>query len=462
MNGIQENNKRQRHTIIIGGGLTGLTTAHILKKKGIDVEILEQQSRIGGQMQTIQESDFVFETGPNTGVISCPEVAELFHDLETWGCQMEIASEEAKQRWIWKQGRFHALPTRLKSSITTTLFTWKDKFRILLEPFRSKGINPDESVEDLVRRRLGDSYVKYAVDPFISGIYAGNPKTLITRYALPKLYNLEQTYGSFIKGAIAKAKEKKSERDKLATKKVFTAKGGFGKLVEALEKSIGDNRITLNAQQVEAKPMGKEWEVTYQNQHGKECVVRCKQVITTIGAYALPQVLPFINQELIKPITCLRYAPVVQVAVGIKNTHGVKHQAFGGLIPSCENTNMLGVLFPSSCFKGRAPEAGAVYSFFLGGMRDPQMIERSDEEIKAFVEEKLHSMLHLPSTVKADVIQIFRHRHAIPQYEADSGIRFKAIAEIEQHYPGLVLAGNIRDGIGMADRIKQAVSLSSE
>ena len=96
------------------------------------------------------------------------------------------------------------------------LFRWRDKFGILLEPFRTKGTNPDETVGALTIRRLGRSYLDYAVDPFLSGVYAGDPMRLVTRYAMPKLYNLEQNYGSFIRGAFAKAKQPKSDRDKLA------------------------------------------------------------------------------------------------------------------------------------------------------------------------------------------------------------------------------------------------------
>ena len=105
------------------------------------------------------------------------------------------------------------------TAIRTPLFSWTDKFGILLEPFRAKGTNPNEDVASMVVRRLGKSYLNYAVDPFISGVYAGDPHSLVTRYALPKLYNLEQNYGSFIRGGIAKGRERKTERDRLATKK---------------------------------------------------------------------------------------------------------------------------------------------------------------------------------------------------------------------------------------------------
>ena len=198
--------KQQHEIVVIGAGLTGLSTAFHLHRQGRDVVILEKADRVGGQIHTYHENGFTFESGPNTGVVSFPEVAELFQMLEG-SCQLEIARESSKRRLIWKGDRFHELPCSPVSAITTPLFRLSDKFRILGEPWRKKGTDPDEPVGALAARRLGKSFYEYAVDPFVSGVYAGDPMKLTTRYALPKLYNLEANYGSFIRGAIAKAKD---------------------------------------------------------------------------------------------------------------------------------------------------------------------------------------------------------------------------------------------------------------
>lgn len=214
--------------LIIGAGLTGLTTAFHLTRAGKQVHILERADRVGGQIHTFHENGFVFESGPNTGVVSYPEVAELFAALSP-ACQLETAHDEAKRRLIWKGDSFRELPSGLLSAVTTPLFSFSDKFRILGEPFRAKGTNPDESVGELAARRLGKSFLDYAVDPFLSGVYAGDPLTLVTRYALPKLYNLEQQYGGFIRGTIAKARLPKTDRDRLATKKSLLCCRRIGK-----------------------------------------------------------------------------------------------------------------------------------------------------------------------------------------------------------------------------------------
>ena len=445
--------------LIVGAGLTGLTAAHVLRKQGKDVLVIEKENRIGGQIRTFEEQGFVYESGPNTGMVAYPEVAELFADLAPYGCKLLTACEEAKQRWIWKGGRFHALPVGLKASVRTTLFSWHDKLRILAEPFRKVGTDEDESVAQLVRRRLGDSFERYAVDPFISGVYAGDPERLVTRYALPKLYNLEHTYGSFVRGAIAKMRQPKTPRDLLATKKVFSAEGGLQRLIDALGRSVGEANIVLGAQDLHLKPTEQGWEAEYTQADGTVCHVVAQQVVTTVGAYALPSLLPFAPKGLIDGITNLRYAPVVQVSVGFGDVNGQRNKAFGGLVPSCENRRILGVLFPASCFEGRAPVSGDLFSVFVGGIKHPEVMDMSDVELTQLVLAELRQMLHLPADLQPTLLRIFRHRHAIPQYEVSSGERFEAISTLQGQYKGLIVGGNLRNGIGMADRIKQGATI---
>lgn len=446
-------------TIVIGAGLTGLVTAFYLKQGGQEVTVVEQADRIGGQIQTHREDGFTFESGPNTGVISCAEVARLFNDLKGY-CELETARESAKRRLIWKAGTFHELPSGPLSGLTTPLFTLTDKIRILFEPWRKKGTDPDETVGELTKRRLGKSFLDYAVDPFLSGVYAGDPMQLPTRLALPKLYNLEQNYGSFIRGAMAKRKEPKSEANRMATKEVFSARGGLGNLVDALGKAIGPDRIVTSASHVTVTPGDGQWKVEYTDGGGRAVSMTCQRVITTCPAYALPRLLPFVAKEQMDRISNLHYAPVVQIGVGLKQHHGILHNAFGGLVPSREQQKVLGILFPSACFDGRAPQGDISFAYFMGGVRHPEYVDKTDEELRHIVDETLHSMLRYPADVHADMVRIYRHERAIPQYELSSQERFDALDALAAQFPTLTIAGNLRGGIGMADRIRQAVEVA--
>lgn len=462
---MQSENSIDTQVVIIGAGLTGLTTAYWLRRNDISVHVVETDKRTGGQIQTNHRNNYTFETGPTTGSVSTPEVAELMNDLAiTSGgqCVLETAPDSSKRRLIWKGNHFHDLPSSPVGGLKTPLFSLSDKFRILGEPWRKKGTDPDETVGALARRRLGKSFVDYAVDPFLSGVYAGNPDTLVTRYALPKLYNLEQNYGSFIRGAIAKMKEPKTDRDRLATKKVFSARGGLSHIPQAEADYIGKDNISLGVSQVSVMPTAHGWQTVFTTAEGQQCVVNSRYVVTTCGAYNLPALLPFVDEKRMQSIASLTYAPVMEVNVGMPDTFGGDYIAFGGLVPTVEQKRILGILFPSAIFTQRAPEGGALFSFFIGGIKHPEMLDLSDEEINRLVTECLHTMLKFPAEAKPDFIAISRHRRAIPQYEKDSGARLEAVSSIQQQYPGLVLGGNLRDGIGMAHRITQATNIAND
>jgi len=446
-----------KSAVIIGAGLTGLTTAFYLKKAGWEVTILEQKNRPGGSIHTNREKGFIFESGPNTGVISNPEVINLFSELGE-RLKVEPAKKEAKRRFIWKGCRWHDLPSGIKGGVKTPLFAWRDKFSILFEPFRKKGTNPDETLDQMVRRRMGDTFLDYAVDPFILGIYAGDPSKLVTRYALPKLYNLEQDYGSFIKGSIKKARQPKSEEEKKVSKIMFSITGGLDNLTTALYKFIGQENFKFNCSNVTIYPKDGSYSVTYTRQR-ENYDINTKKVISTVGAHEVVNLLPFLNEEEKSSINNLVYAKVVQVAIGYKNWRGIPLKAFGGLIPHKENRKILGILFPSAFLNGRAPEGGALLSVFLGGVRHPEIIELDDKSIKTMVMDELKCMMLTPEE-DPDLFKIFRYTHAIPQYGISTGERLHTINKIETQFPGIILAGNLRDGIGMADRIRQGTNIA--
>lgn len=452
-----ETTNQTADVVVIGAGLTGLTTAYMLAQQGKQVVVIEKEERIGGQIKTLHENGYTFEAGPNTGVLSHIEAINLFETLADH-CEIEIANQQAKKRLIWKAGQFHALPHNLSSAIATPLFSWYDKFRILGEPFRSKGTDKNESVGALARRRLGKSFLNYAVDPFLSGIYAGDPLQLVTRFALPKLYNLEQNHGSFIRGAIAK-KKTQTDADKKVTKDVFSAKGGLEAIVKALASQLPSNAIQLGCSSVTIMPDGDAWMVSF-TQKGKPQHVKAQKVITTVPGFELESLLPFVPNTMLEPITSLVYAPVIQASVGVKATNQSQFNAFGGLVPSIEKRNVLGILYPSACFEKRSPEGSVLFSFFMGGVKHPEILNKSTGEIRQLIYDELEQMLHL-RTEDIEMLHIFKYEKAIPQYRADSELRYKMIQQIQQQYQGLILAGNIRDGIGMADRIKQACIIAS-
>lgn len=439
-----------KRVAIIGAGITGLTTAFYLKKAGITFTIFEKSDKIGGVMQSKTDGDFLYETGPNSGVISQAEMADLFEDLKS-KCELELANDASEKRLIWKNGRWEALPSGLISAVTTPLFTFTDKLRVLGEPFRKKGNNPNEDLASLVKRRLGQSFLDYAIDPFILGIYAGDPAYIVPKYALPKLYNLEQDYGSFIGGAIKKSRKPKTEADKKASRKIFSTKGGLTNLISALTEEIGRENILT---ETEVEVLDNSFTLKVKGE--KE---QFTNVIFTGTSTKLSTLMPFLQKDLLKPIESLQYAKVVEASIGFKNWSGRKLDAFGGLVPYREDKNILGVLFMSSLFKNRAPEGGALFTIFSGGMRKAYLTELTEDELKARIADDFKEMMDLKD-FKPDLFELNYYNQAIAQYGADSEARLASISQIEKENPGLFLAGSMRDGVGIADRVKQAKDIA--
>lgn len=446
-----------KDTVIIGAGLTGLTLAHKIKQKKKDFVVLEKSDRPGGVIQTRQRGDFVFETGPNTGIVKYGEVADLFDELSAF-CTTEIPDDTVKKRFIWKKDQWQQLPSGLVGGIKTNLFSWYDKFRILGEPFRTPGKDPHEPLDEFVKRRMGRSFLNYAVDPFILGVYAGDPARITPKYALPKLYQLEQNYGSFIGGAIKKKFEPKDEMEKKATKNVFSIKGGLENLVRALYRSAGDDQFTFSAQHIKVYPLNGGFEVEY-NINRQKHRIRARQVVSTIGSYELKDTFSFLDHSALTKISNLNYARVIHAAVGFRKWSGIPLEGFGGLVPYVEQRDILGALFMSAFLSGRAPAGGALLSVFVGGVRREDLVDQNDEKVKETIQKELMDMFQLKH-FDPELFELNRYDYAIPQYGKESGISFDTINQIEQEYPGLILAGNIRDGIGMADRIKQASDIA--
>lgn len=443
--------------VILGAGLTGLTLAHKLKDSGKSVLVLEKGDKPGGVISTQREDGFIYEEGPNTGVIKHGEVAELFEELQDY-CKPYIPDDSVKKRYIWKHDRWEKLPSGLKEGIKTPLFSLKDKFRILGEPFRKPGKNPKETLDNMVRRRMGESFLNYAVDPFILGVYAGDPSMIVPKYALPKLYYLEQDYGSFIGGAVKKKFEKKDEMERKASKNVFSIQGGLDNLTRALYKSAGEDLFVFNVEKLQVNPKNQHFKVVFHHSEENR-KIEANHVISTVGAYEIPEIFSFLEDTEINEIANLKYAKVVQAAVGFKNWNGPQLDGFGGLVPHIENRDILGALFMSSFLPERAPDGGQLFAIFMGGVRREEMYEKSDHELTGILEEEMKQMFGL-SQFQPDLLRFNRYQYAIPQYGKESGKRFETIEKIENQYKGLIIAGNLRDGIGMADRIKQAAVIA--
>lgn len=431
----------EKKAVIIGAGLTGLTTAFYLKKAGWEVKIFERNNRAGGSIFTHREQGFVFESGPNTGLVSHPDVADLLTQL-TGHIQIEPLGESVRRRLVWKDCRWYALPHCLSDSLRTPLFKWNEKLKLLMGTMRNNQYITEQFTAGKNTRP------EHTVDPFIHAIYSGDFNGLLTK---PNQHKNNK------KEAIISSRLKNEKRNVKIDRQLFFINGGLDNLVKALIKSIGEDAFYFGTESMQVYPKEKGFSIQYKSE-GHLWNLEVPVVISTIGASGIGKTFPFLNAHEKDLINNVSHTHVIQAVAGFNKWRGIPLKAFGGLVPNTENRNILGILFPSSFLKNRAPEQGALLSLFLGGVHNPDMISMPDETIKKMVMDELRCMLLTPE--EPDLFKIFRHHYAFPLYGDNPDTRLETIINIEKQFPGLVLAGNMRDGIGMAHRIGQGAAIA--
>lgn len=438
---------------IIGSGITALAKAWQLTREGHDCMVLESSRQIGGAIQSHRAGEYLAEEGPNSIQVNSAQVDSFLQSIPGLKERTVEAEPAAKKRFIVRNGKLHAVPMGPVSAITTPLWSFGGKLRVLKEPL-IKPIDPDaeESAADFVRRRLGEELYQYAINPLIGGIYAGDPEQLSLRYAFPKLYALEQTHGGLIRGSIAKMREAKKSGTPRFRKRIISFIDGLHELPQHLAHALGDKLKTgvsiETIQQNDAR-----WVVASDGQ-----IQSFDELIVTVPSHALAK-LPFPEEVLpsFTPLQGIDYPPVSVLSLAFKRSE-ISHplDGFGALVPECEGRNILGVLFPSSLFAGRAPEDEVLLTAFVGGERQQELTTANTDQVKQLVLEELRELLGLNGEPTFS-----HHRHwplAIPQYKLGYGSILDKISQIETHFTGLKLAGNYRTGISLSYCIESALS----
>ncbi len=225
----------QKKIIILGAGISGLTQAYLLTKEGYDVTVIEKKISAGGSMESVVENGYLFDRGPNSGLETTPLIGQLVDELNLQD-QLIYANKAGNKRYILKNNNLIPLPMKPQEFLKTKLFSSKAKARVFAEPFigRSKD-GYYQSISDFVVRRLGQEFLDYAINPFVAGVYAGNPDNLSVKSAFPKLYQLEEKYGGLIIGTIKSIKERKQRAEKSKQNaKMFSFKDGMQTLPKAI------------------------------------------------------------------------------------------------------------------------------------------------------------------------------------------------------------------------------------
>lgn len=438
---------------LIGSGITALARAWQLTQRGHDCVVLESSDTLGGAIQSHRAGDYLAEEGPNSIQVNNAEVDAFLKSIPGLQERVVVASPEAKKRFILRDGKPQPVPMGPLSAITTPLWSFGGKLRVLKEPF-IPAINSEqeESAADFVRRRLGDELYSYAINPLIGGIYAGDPEQLSLRYAFPKLYALEQTHGGMIRGSIAKMRAARRDHAPKVDKRIISFKNGLAELPQLLATALGAS-VHTGVSIKSIHPTDTGWGIDWNgSEHNYD------EVVLTTPAHALKK-LPLGEsiQRSLQPLQAIHYPPVSVLSLAFKRTD-VAHplDGFGLLVPECEGRSILGALFPSSLFAGRVPADEVLLTIFVGGERQPELAVADTDAVLASVLPELKSMLGVTGAPT-----FVHHKHwprAIPQYKLGYGSLLAQMDAVEKEFPGLRLAGNYRDGISLSYCIEAGIA----
>lgn len=448
--------------VIIGAGISGLCAAYWLTKQGIAVTVLERDAFVGGTMKTFHDDGWLVETGPNSALETTPLFSRLFDELGIAGDRL-YANEAADKRYILRNGLLHPLPMKPGAFLASRLWTIGGKLRLLREPLIGRSVK-EESVAEFVSRRLGKEFLDYAVNPFVAGVYAGNPEQLSVRSAFPKLYALEEKYGGLIKGMIRSRKERKARNEVAKDRaKMFSFRNGMQTLPNALAAALGDSvRRNCSVERIIPMRAGKFPVYTvYWKENNEPRTIEANAVVLATPAHAAASIVQSIDPEMSKTLSSIYYPPVAEVFLGFRQSQVERPlDGFGFLIPEREKRGILGTIWSSSLFPDRAPAGHVATTSFLGGARQPDLAAKSEEEIQEIVMRELQSLIGAAG--EPAYAKVIRWDKAIPQYNVGYYKTIQAIERFEQNFRGAFICSNYRGGISVGDCVICAEKITTE
>jgi len=443
--------------VIAGGGISGLSLAYLLLKKepSLDVEILESEDRPGGKIWTDKVDGFLCESGVNGFLDNKPKTLELISNLDLKPLR---SNDEARKRFIYTDAKLHVIPEKPPAFFKSDLMSLRGRLRILYELFAPRGTGEDETLESFAVRRLGREAYEKLIDPMASGIYAGDSTRLSLKSCFPRIYNLERTYGSLIRGMIKLKKEAKKTGKTVSAGPGGTLTSfhdGMQVLIDALKENLG-NRLRLSSGVTGVEKKNECYKVFMNN--GEE--IEADILVLATPAHVTTRIIKDMNGKIADLTSRIPYPSVAVICLGFrKGSFPHSLDGFGFLVPRKEKKRILGTLWDSSIFPNRASADHVLLRSIVGGARGSEFAMKEDNVILNAVLGELKVVMGI--NVDPDFMRIYRHEYAIPQYNIGHQKILAEIDELMSKCRGMYLTGNSYRGIGLNDCIENSYVLAN-
>lgn len=446
---------------IIGGGITGLALTHRLRLRGKDAILLEAETRLGGNIETMRRDGFITETGPNSFLDKEPATRELAASVGVENL-IRAADPAAKARYLYTRGQLRAVPASPPAFLKSDILPLGARLRVMAEIFTGRATEGvDESLAAFGRRHLGETATTVLLDAVQTGIYAGDMEALSVGATFPQLIKLEREHRSLILGAIRtqKAQRKALPSGTGGAEKLrgtlCTFEGGLGMLVEALARALGP-AVHMGAKAEGLLPGQGGWRISVR-ENGRQAELMASKVVLATPAYVTAGLLRPLDERLSALVEGIAYAPIAVVHLGFEKGSTPAPDGFGFLVPGLERRRLLGAIHASTVFPFRAEGGRILYTCMVGGARRPELVKLSEEELVKLACEELKELARV--TANPSFTQVIRWTRGIPQYNVGHLERVASIDAALKRLPGLHLAGNAYKGVGINDCIRNAFTL---
>ncbi|MCS7019347.1 MAG: protoporphyrinogen oxidase [Cytophagales bacterium] len=428
---------------IVGAGISGLSLAVMLHRKGMRTVVFEASSEPGGNVKTVRSDTYRFDTGPNSLLVD----AQVLNFLSEAGVNELLMppSVASQNRYILWQGKPALLPTSPVSLLGSNFFSWHSKWRILTEFFRKPVHVPHENLAAFVRRRFCDEVVEKVLKPFVAGIYAGDPEQLLVSEAFPQLAEYEQKYGSVLRGLVQSSRAG-------SRKQSYSFKGGMQTLAYALAKQLP---VSYGSRLTGIRKWGHAWQLLFEN---GDCIATAR-VVLALPAHQTAQLINDLYPQAAGALRRVYYPPVCVVHTAFaKNAVGWLPEGFGMLHPKAAQTFTAGSIWSSSIFPDVCPADQVLFTSFVGGAMYTEHTTLPPSEIVNKVVEELQRIYQISAAPL--VTHVTCWQQAIPQYDQHIAAAKLAAAHLQKE--GIWCHSNWLHGISLADCIRASMALAEK
>jgi protoporphyrinogen/coproporphyrinogen III oxidase len=444
---------------IVGGGISGLSTAYYLSRRGVPSTILESRPRLGGVIRTESVQGCTLEAGPDSFLSAKPAALELIGELGL-ADQVIDSNDFSRKTYIWKQGRLLPLPdglmmmvpTRIRPLVTSPLLGWRTKARMALELFdrpRRHAVlyHEDQSVADFIEEHYGPEAVDYLAEPLLSGIYGGDPRQLSVKSVLPRFVALAERYGSLTRGVLAE-RARAAGNHTAPTPLFRTLKGGLEQMIDALVAAVS-NAATVRQTRVE---MVERATGGFRLRAGGDWL-EAGHVVLACEAHSAATLVKPLDGRLAELLASVPYSSSMTVALGFHAKDLSERPAgHGFLVPKKERRRLMACTWVGEKFPYRVPDDTVVARCFLGGIEDAAVLNEPDEAVQGIVACELREIGGIDAPPR--FARIHRWPLAMAQYPVGHAQRVAEIQVRVKAIPGLAVAGNAYEGIGIPDCIR--------